>query len=381
MDPRDVLPEELAALEELARLLEQYQTYLIAGHAFADSVRAQASNASGTARPVLERLHGRGPAGVAQLEGALRVARTDEERKTVLDELGAALKDLRALIATARWRKSSPSTVTPVPVAPAEVAAVAVNPAVAPSKPRTNALTRDRFRIYLWVGSGVLAGLVLGAFGTQLPRSASALSRLWILLQPVIATGSGAVMGGLLMKNGLRDFRETLRSHWLALVVSSVLLIVTAPTAVDAARDLFGAGGNQTSGASPAVPSSAPGSTVSTTAPSASVPSPSGPGTTAPNGTPAAARTGSAAAPSPAAQTTTTTPAQQGPVGGSAVSSPTPTAPSGGRAIRETTPPRTGTTPPRPGTGSEECRRLTEKLSLEPLTDAELQQMKIACGK
>ena len=44
-------PEELAALDELGRLLEQYQTYLIAGHAFADAARAQASNASGTARP------------------------------------------------------------------------------------------------------------------------------------------------------------------------------------------------------------------------------------------------------------------------------------------------------------------------------------------
>src|SRR5262245_40660027 len=103
-EPQDVSPEEMVTLDHLARLLEQYQTYLIANYPFADSARAQAANASGTARPVLQRLYG--TEAVSRFESALRILRSDADRQSILEDVESALKDLRASIATAKWRES-----------------------------------------------------------------------------------------------------------------------------------------------------------------------------------------------------------------------------------------------------------------------------------
>ena len=249
----DVSPEELAALDELARLLEQYQTYLMAGHGFADSARTQAGNASGTARPVLERLHS---AGVAQVDAALRLLRTEEDRKRVLEDLEPALKDLRALLATAKWRKRMPDTTAGPPPA---IAGRVQNPVTEHfanplgSAASASAPTGSRSRAWIWIGGGLLVGLFLGAFGTDLTRSASALSRVWILLGPVIAAGSGGVLGNLLFQSNTRDLKDTVRKHWVALLVCSVLLLSTVPTAVDAAKELLGMGAaSHTTAQSPA---------------------------------------------------------------------------------------------------------------------------------
>jgi hypothetical protein len=256
-DVHEVSPEELAALDELGRLLEQYQTYLIAGHAFADAARAQASNASGTARPALERLLAAGLGGVPRLADALRIPRTDEDRKTVLEDVEPALKDLRALIAVARRQRHVPQMPMANPAPTASPLGGALQPPPAPGAP--TAKTEPRSRMWLWVGGALVVGLILGAFGTELPRSAGVIGRLWVLLEPVVAAGSGGILGELLLREG---FRDTFRKRWPTMLVCSILLIGTAPTAVDAALELFTSGPTQTAApvqqtASPARPTPA----------------------------------------------------------------------------------------------------------------------------
>jgi hypothetical protein len=238
-DVRNPLPEELAAVDELARLLEQYQTYLLAGSGFAESVRAQASNAAGTARPTLERLHPKGNDGVVHLEHALRRAQNEEDGKVVLEDVGAALKEIRALLAGARLRRHAPAYEIPAVSVASATAATAV-PVVQPPAKKPEIRER-RSNAWIWVGSGLAAGLVLGAFGRTLPQSSGALQRLWHVLEPIIATGSGAHIGNVLfhVMDG-EPIRDTLRRRWVGIMVSLLLLIMTAPTAVDAAKDLLG---------------------------------------------------------------------------------------------------------------------------------------------
>jgi hypothetical protein len=238
-DPRDVvLPEELSAVDELARLLEQYQTYLLAGSPFADSVRPQAGSAAGTARPTLERLHPKGAAGVAHLEEALRRPQTDDERKTILEEVGGALKEIRALLAGARLRRVAASRQAAIPAAAAPAAAAAV---VKPAQ--KTELARGRSSAAIWVGGGLAVGVALGAFGRSLPSSGGAIERVWHVLEPIIATGSGAHIGNVVfhVMDG-EPLRDMIRRRWVGIVTSLLLLVLTAPTAVNAARDLWGPG-------------------------------------------------------------------------------------------------------------------------------------------
>jgi hypothetical protein len=106
---------------------------------------------------------------------------------------------------------------------------------MADDRSRNLRLARDS-RVWIWLALGIAVGIVLGVFGTRLPRSTGVLSRLWVLLQPVVAAASGGAIGGLILQDG---FKASLRKHWLALIVCSLLLTSTAPTAVDAARELF----------------------------------------------------------------------------------------------------------------------------------------------
>jgi len=232
----DAAPEEIAAVDELARLLEQYQTHLLAGSAFADTVRAQASSAAGTARPILVRLHANGADGVSKLENALRRPLSDDDRNVATEEVGSALKEVRALLSSARWHRrdnagaNEPRTSSPKDVRPSQ--------ATAPGQ--TRATTRN-VAPWIWVGGGVAIGIALGVFGPSLPRSTGAIERLWILLQPIVATAAGAYLGSILFETGgTATLREIVRRRWLGIVVSSTLLVVTAPTAVDAAKDLIG---------------------------------------------------------------------------------------------------------------------------------------------
>ena len=334
----DVLPEELAALDELARLLERYQTYLIAGHGFADSARAQAGSASGTARPALKRLN---PAAVAQVDAALRLLRTEEDRATVLEDLEPALQDLRALLATAKWRVHD----TPVGAAPRAMSEAMRNPVGDPvanplRSASVSAPTASRSRAWIWVGGGLIVGLILGAFGTDLTRSASALSRVWILLEPVIAAGSGGMLGNLLFQSNTRDLKETVRKHWIALLVCSVLLLSTVPTAVEAAKELFGMGTSHSSAESSAP---APANTSSQPSPA---PAPANP--------PSLEQPAAAAAGSPSSQSSVA----------DAPSSPSPAARPG------VPPPTQGKETPRTNRSSpaapsdKECTELLARLSL-----------------
>jgi len=245
-----VSPEELAALDELARLIEQYQAYLIAGYPFADSTRAQASNASGTARPVLQRLHPQGAQGAARFESALRILRSEDDRRSILEDVESALKDLRALIATVRWRQ---------PGSGAGVLASSVLPAVAGSggspdvsaaageaKPvGERATTRrgstplrgPRSWVWLWISLGLVIGLVLGLYRTAIPKSAGAVARLWTVFEPIVAAGSGAIVGELVLRHG---FADAIRRRWGTLLICAALLTSSAPGALVAAGELLG---------------------------------------------------------------------------------------------------------------------------------------------
>jgi hypothetical protein len=219
----DLSPEQDLALDELVRLLERYQTYLIARSPLAESVRPLANSAAGRARPILDRAQVAPADVIGRLDAALRIPRSDADRESALEHVEAAINELRAVLARARWQ-IGPAAQTPVnPVAVAAASTPKDRPA-------------GTSRVWRWLAVGIAVGVVLGVFGTRLPRSASALNRLWVLLQPVVAAASGGAIGGLLLQEG---FKTSLRKHWLALLICSLLLTSTAPTAVDAARELF----------------------------------------------------------------------------------------------------------------------------------------------
>ena len=218
----DLSPEQDLALDELVRLLERYQSYLMARSPLAESVRPLANSAAGRARPILDHVQAASPDVIVRLDAALRIPRTDADRESALEHVEAAINDLRAVLARARWRIGSPAS-------PASE-----NQAAAASTPKDRPAGGSR--VWMWLAVGIAVGVVLGVFGTRLPRSAGALNRLWMLLQPVVAAASGGAIGGLLLQEG---FKTSLRKHWLALIICSLLLTSTAPTAVDAARELF----------------------------------------------------------------------------------------------------------------------------------------------
>ena len=238
---RDVAAEQLAAIDELTRLVERYQTYLIAESAFAEWSRVLASSASGSARPALVRLHPTGAEGAAKIEAALRVPASDEDRKVVIEQIESSLKDLRAILSTARWANSSTVTTHEQPSAtPPTAQAATLSVAHGASPPATARAPREHnARVWIWVGTGMAVGLLLGIFGTRLPQSTGALARVWEMFQPVLAAAAAGVIGGLVLQDGLR---ETLRKRWLAMLISSILLIATAPSAVDSVRELTGLG-------------------------------------------------------------------------------------------------------------------------------------------
>jgi hypothetical protein len=323
-DSAALSPDQLAALDHLAQLLEQYQTYLLAGSPFADSARAQASNASGTARPLLERMDGQGREGVSRLEAALKIARTDEDRRAALERVETVLTDLRASIARAHWGSQ--------PRAQDAGASAALS---AVSRAPSNA------RIWVWTTAGVALGLLLAFFGTHFSQSASALSRIWILLQPVIATAAGGILGGLVLQDGVKELKETIRKRWRAMLVCSILLTLTVPQAVDAARELFtGADNTASTSSQPAAPASPAPASTSTSAPAppiANAPQPSAP---------------PVVSTSPALAPRSSTPPASQPARTAASPAPTP---SGAQPALSSA--------ARPST-SAECAKLTERLSL-----------------
>jgi hypothetical protein len=217
-------PEELAALDELARLLEQYHSYLLARHGFANATRALASSAAGTARPAIERLAPHPAADLARLEEALRAPDTETARHGALASVETAVRDLRALMAAERYRR------TAAPAAPA-----AALPSPSPSAADTGFGADPKSQVDAWLGAITAAGLLALAFGTDVFDRGT--NPLMAALAPVISACSGGVIGNLIYQHGVR---QTMRRRLGTVLACSVMLIIAVPEALESARTLIG---------------------------------------------------------------------------------------------------------------------------------------------
>ncbi len=215
-------PEELAALDELARLLEQYHSYLLARHGFANATRALASSAAGTARPAVERLSAHPDADLARLDEALHAPDTETARHGALASVETAVRDLRALMAAERYRR------TAVPEAPA-----AALPS--PSPADTGFGADPKSQVDAWLGAITAAGLLALAFGTDVFDRGT--NPLMAALAPVISACSGGVIGNLIYQHGVR---QTMRRRLGTVLACSVMLIIAVPEALESARTLIG---------------------------------------------------------------------------------------------------------------------------------------------
>lgn len=236
----DIFPGDMAILSELGDRLDDYQDGLATG-SLAGVARTQARDAFLVARPVLERLHDDGSRASQRFLTLFDAPRAGSGHHALAVHLQLLRQELRALIANLSSRGRHGDGAQPSASRNAQQAG-AVHAAGVSSSGRIEPAMFAAPQVSVWilVSMGIAVGLVLGIFGTRLPRSGGALVHLWVVLQPVVAAAAAGIIGGLLVQDG---FEETVRKKWPALLVSSLLLIGTAPTAVDAGRELLGMAG------------------------------------------------------------------------------------------------------------------------------------------